>query len=435
MAWLGAGVLLLLTLFFNVCYLYGCGDGLSPWADSYSEAGSLRAAERFANEGFFQNCGLSDLTYGGRYPGVGITGPSGSDPNDPIYHGYPPGPDWISGVQMRFLGPEHPWRLRIFPTAVGMAAASIFLLALIKAMGAGRALFVYLACVLTPMFTNMTHGLHYQGLAFSLLLVQVAMLLVIFARPRPLGVGWLLLSFVLGFLQGWLSFDYCFVVTFAAIPIALLIAPQWDRSVTRTVLLLVMASGLGFCIAHGLHFLQSAFYFGSIRAALEEYAFRARKTYGVGEAFENQSTGLMILHGLIQYARSYLRWSHLFSPISIIVMEATLAAVVLSRASFTVGRRFRLEATFSHGPRVLAGIGSALVIGLLWLFGKPFHAAIHLTFVGRHLFLFYLACSMVLAHTSLRTTWKRARPKRRRQEAARSHRSQALLGASRDVSD
>jgi hypothetical protein len=401
---LGAGALLLLTLLINIYYLYGCGDGLSRWADGYSEAGSLRGAEGFTNLGFFQNCGLSDVSYGHRYPEDGLTRPSGIDPNDTIYHGYPPGSEWITAVQMRFFGAEHPWRLRIFPTAFGMAAATIFLLALIKTIGAPRALFVYLVCLLAPMFTNMTHSLYYHGYAFGLLLVQVAMLLVIFASPRPLRVGSLLLSFALGFVQGWLSFDYCFVVTFAAIPIALLIAPRFDRSVMWTLAFLVVASGLGFGVALGLHFLQSAVYFGSIRGALAEYAFRSHKTYAVAEKLKDYPTGALLLRGLIEYGRAYLRWTQLFSPASIIVTGATLAAVFLSRASFTVGRSFRLVATFAHSPRILAGIVSALVIGLMWLFAKPFHAFNHLAFVGRHLFLFYFGCAILLARTSVRTS-------------------------------
>ncbi len=409
---MGAVSLLLLTLLLNLYYLYRCGDGLSRWADGYSEANALRGAEGFTNEGFLKTRGLPDPTYGHRYPKEGIIHRSGLDPNDTIYHGYPPGSEWICAVQMRFLGAEHPWRFRIFSTAVGMAAATIFLLALVKTIGAPRALFVYLICLLAPMFTNMTHSLYYHGYAFGLLLVQVAMLLVIFASPGPLRAGSLLLSFALGFLQGWLSFDYCFVVTFAAIPIALLIAPQFDRSVMRKLVPLVMVTGVGFGLAIGLHFLQSAVYFGSIQRAIEEYAYRSRKTYGVASKLTGYSKVALLRAGLIQYAQAYLRWTQLFSPTSIIVTAATLAAVFLSRASFTVGRRFRLVATFENRPQLVAGIVAGLVVSLMWLFAKPFHAFNHLAFVGRHLFLFYFGCAMLLARTSVRTSWMRGKPSR-----------------------
>jgi hypothetical protein len=419
---LAAGALLVFTLLIHISFIYRCGDGLSPWADDYSEAGSLRAAERFANEGFFQNYGLSDLGYGDRYPGKGLRRGSGKDPNDPIYHGYPPGPDWLSGLQMRVFGPEHLQRLRILPVTIGMIGASLFLLAMIRTIGADRALLTYLACLLAPMFTNMTHGLYYQGNAFSLLLVQIAVLVLALGRPGPIGARWIALLFLLGFLQGWLSFDYCFVVAFAAVPIALLVAPDGDRHGLRTVLLLVAAPGSGFLSAHGLHFLQSTLYFGGIRGAIEEYAYRARKGYDPGEFYGDHPKWFVIYSGVVIFTKAYIKYTHLFSPASILLTEATLAVAVLSRASCRVGRNLRFRASFSARPRMFAGVATALVIGLVWLFAKPYHAINHVFFVGRHLFLFYFSCCLFIAQaTSLRIDRTRHGRKHRWLERARSH--------------
>ena len=91
-----AAALLGFTLLLNLVWLLYCGDGLSPM-DPYSEAGVVRAGERFAREGFLENFGLPDVTYGDRFPGEGMTEPSGSRPSDPIYHGYPPGSEWLGG--------------------------------------------------------------------------------------------------------------------------------------------------------------------------------------------------------------------------------------------------------------------------------------------------------------------------------------------------
>src|SRR4051812_10406792 len=72
LAWAAAAALLGATLAANLYYARRCGDGLSPYADSYSEANALRAGERFARDGITVNCGLPDVTFGARYPGVGI---------------------------------------------------------------------------------------------------------------------------------------------------------------------------------------------------------------------------------------------------------------------------------------------------------------------------------------------------------------------------
>jgi hypothetical protein len=287
-----------------------------------------------------------------------------------------------------------------------LIAAWALLVAMIRTLGARRAYFVYLACLVAPMFTNMTHGLHYHGYAFSLLLVQLAALLWVFRNLQRLGTRWMASFFLLGFFQGWLSFDYCFLVTFAAVPIALLVARGRERPRPRTVLLLVVLPGLGFVLAHGLHFLQSILYFGSIGEAIEEYAYRGRKTYFAGNYFKGRPEWFVILSGLRLYARAYVRWTGLFSPASIVLSEATLAAVVLSRTSFTVGRSLRLAASFAPGLWALAGVASAGMVSLLWLFAKPYHAVTHLSFVSRHLFLFYFSCCLFIVQaTSLRVAW------------------------------
>ena len=394
-AW-AVAVFLGVTLLIHVAYLARCGDGLSLTGDPYSEANALRAGERFAVEGFTVNRGLPDVTYGRRYPGVGISGSSGTAENDTVYHGYPPGSDWLAGVSIRLFGVAHVGRFRLVPVALGMIAAAVFLGALMRTIGGGRGLFVYLCCLLAPAFTNMTHGLYYHGYALSLLLLEASVLMAAFRRPGRLGAGppaWLGL---LGFLQGWLSFDYCFVVTFAAAPLALLATPAGEPLAWRKVLRLVVAAGLGFTLAHGLHFLQSVLYFGSVHGAVEEYAFRSAKVYG-GAVLEGMSRPEKYLHGLRMYLTAYLRWTSLFSPASFVLGGATVAVFALTRGSVTVGRRFRLDAVLSPRPRDAGALGLALAIGLCWLAAKPYHALNHLIFSGRHLFLFYFASSVVVA--------------------------------------
>ncbi len=271
-----AAALLALTLSVNAVLVLRCGDGLTPIGDAYSEANTIRAAERFAREGFLKTCGLADPTYGSRFPTEGILGPSGSRPDDPIYHGYPPGPEWLAGVYSIVLGTEHVSLFRIFPIALFLTGAALFLFSLSRAIGRGRACIVYAACLLTPIFSWYTHGLHYQGYALGLLLIQISLLIKVMG-PGGTGrahVGTVAALFFMGFCQGYLSFDYCVVTTFAAIPIALVLSPEWGRIRVRSLLVLCAAPGLGFTLAHVLHFAQSAAYMGGIRAALDEYAFR-----------------------------------------------------------------------------------------------------------------------------------------------------------------
>jgi hypothetical protein len=402
--WVAATALALLgmTLLINVYYLVLCGNGLSPVADPYSEANALRAGERFDKEGFTVNHGLPDVSYGRRFPEWGIHGSSGKDAEDAVYHGYPPGSDWLAGVYTRVFGIEHLARFRIIPVAFGMFAAAVFLLALMRTLGAVRGMAVYFGCLLAPMFTNMTHGLYYHGYSQSLLVFELAALMLILRRPGRLGAGPPALLFLLGFLHGWFSFDYCFVATFAAAPIAFLIGPA-DRPVAwRKVLALVLAAGLGFTIAHGLHFLQSVLYFGSAREAVEEYAFRSAKRYGLtASPLERMSKPALLAYGMWMYLRAFFRWTSLFGPAAIVLMEWILGVFVLRRVQARLGRRIMVEADMAPTRRDLAGLALAFLVGTTWLFAKPFHALNHLTFNGRHLFLFYFACCLVIARATV----------------------------------
>lgn len=403
--WLGVACLLTMTLMVHVYFLELCGEGLSPVADSYSEANALRAGERYARDGFLVDSGLPYVSFGNRFPGEGITGEEGR-----VYHGYPPGPDWLAGVYTKVFGVERLSRFRLVPVALGMLASAVFLFGLIQAIGPRRGLAVYLSCLLTPMFTNMTHSLHCHGYVFSVLLLEVGLLLRILSRPGPIGPGWIVLMFLLGFAQGWLSFDHCFLVTFAAVPIALLTTPAGVRPSVKSLLALVFATGVGFTLAHVLHFLQTVTYFGGLSGALQEYASRAGKKYGLtGTELDGLAWHSLVGHGLVQMLVAFLRWTRVFSPASIVVVGLTTLACLLSRASGTLSHRFRVDAHFAPTAGQVCGTIVALLLGTVWLCVKPFHAINHMGFIARHLFLFYLCCGLLIAQaTTLRIGWKQS---------------------------
>ena len=423
-AFAGALALLAATLLINLIYVYRCGDGLSPFADPYSEANALRAGELFAEQGFTVNYGLPDVTYGARYPGKGIKKSSGKEADDPVYHGYPPGSDWLAGVYIKVFGIDHVARFRSAPIAFGMAASIVFLIAMTRTLGAPRALFIYLACLLAPMFTYMTHGLYYHGYAQSLLLLEIAALLLALSKTGPAGVRFPALVFLICFLQGWLSFDYCFVVTFAAAPLAFLISPADAPLDWRKVLILVIVAGLGFTAAHVLHFLQSAVYFGGIREAVEEYAYRSNKRYGLtGSPLEQLSKPALIVQGLRLYWVAFLRYTTLFSPASIVLLVMTAAMLSLRRGTAMLKNGLAFEVDSATRGRDLIGLALAALVSTAWLFAKPFHAMNHLYFNGRHFFLFYFACCLVIARAAEMTIIRGAEEKSFGEES--EHRAKA----------
>lgn len=389
----------LVTALLMLVPLWRAGDGLSAAGDDYSEAGAVRAAERFAREGFGKTAGLPDVGYGERFPLVGLRLPSGIRADDAVYHGDPPGVYWGLGLLMTLGGPDRLAAYRYVSVGLALLACGVLVAALARTLGAGRAAFVYVACLGAPMFTSMAHGLYNHGPTLSLLLVEIAILARMFGRgaARPwelVGLG------VLGLLQGWLSYHYAGLVAFAPVPIALLLTPPGRPVPWRSVLAAVVVAGAGFVLAHVFHFGQSVLYFGSVAEAVAEYRFRSGKQYELaGTALAAGPRGLLVLHGIGLSARVYGRWTHLLAPMSILVSAAWLASLLVTDMAGTILGRWRFAARSSAGSRQILAIVAAIAIVELWVVLMPYHAINHMPFTGRQFFLVYLATALSIATT------------------------------------
>lgn len=368
--------------------------------DGYSEAIVVRAADRFVAEGLAATAGLPDAAYGGRFADMGITGPSGISDDDTVYHGDPPGPHWIAGLGFKIWGGDHLGRTRLVPVALAIAATIYLAQALAAALGNPRALFVLTACAACPMFTNMSSSLYYHGYAVALLMVQIALLLGLFAGhgPQPPTRAWprLVALGLIGLAQGFLSYSYGGVVALAAVPIALLAAAD-ARPIPRALLAwAVVLPAAGFTIAHLIHFGQSVLYFGSVPEALAEYAFRSRKPYGVDP---NLGYVPKTLFGLQLAAVGVFRQTHLFTPASLAVFGLLITTLVVRRAAGTARPHWRWELASRPTRRRLLGLLVAFAAGASWIVLKPSHAITHLQVIGRAFFLPYIACALFLAMT------------------------------------
>jgi hypothetical protein len=367
--------------------------------DAYSEAGVIRAAERFASDGFAVTYGLPDVAYGPRFPRLGLTGPSGPLAGETVYHGDPPGTYWIAGALYRPSGDGVLRRMRMAPIAVAVVATGTFAWALARTMGPTRALIVLVLCLSAPMFTNMSHSLYYHGYGLSLLLMQIAVLVRWFASgglARP--VPYLTALGVIGFTQGWLSYAYCGVVTFAAVPIALLLTPAGRPVPWARLLAAVAAPGAAFVAAHGLHFGQSLMYYGNFDNVIDEYIYRSNKIYWLEAAGVDQGSPWTVrLFGMRELIENFGRWTHLGGPVAFLVAAATLAAIVVRRLSVAIRPGWRVEVVSSVTSRQAIGTLAALAAACVWAVLKPHHMIAHKSVTGRAMFLPYVCCAILLA--------------------------------------
>lgn len=391
----------------QLAYVADKGDALSDFADNNSESNAIRAGESYARRGFTYNYGLPDIAYGKQFPQWGAKidldycGHENGSFDTCVYQHYPPGPDFTVGVLTRFFGAGRAGYFRLFPVSLGILCLGFFAVTLFRLLGPVRAaLIVFVLCRL-PLTQNMMHGLHYQGYALSLLLVQLAVLLRVFLRPASDKEWHFLALYTLGHLQGWLSFDYCFLVTFCAVPIWLL-APEWrSRLLLKRVFGAVFVAGLGFTVAHMLHFMQVMLYRGDgMHGLIEHFREVARARSGTTNwDAELAFPGLFGL--LIRYWTVLLPKSLYFD----LPFTAWIAAVV---AFFLVPFR-KLDAAFGrfvlrvrvHGHHFAAVI-AALAVSSLWIVLMRTHAFVHQHFLPRHYFLgFFVALLAFLASISV----------------------------------
>jgi hypothetical protein len=389
---IGVVVWLLVTQIFVI---RGNPYGLSSTADPYSEANVVRAAKHYAEHGFLTDAGLAHIVYGKRFPKDGwvldlyrFPLPSG------VYTRYPPLPELIAGVLEKTVGYYRLWAWRFVPVLFGLIATAYAFIAFRQVLDPMAAGVMVLLLSIIPMATSHLHGLHFQGYAHAALLIELALLVRILFSGRKPSTAHYLAFFGLGFLQGWLSFEYAFIVTGAAIPLALIAHANDCRVSVRTTLLIVAVSGAGFTVAHILHLLQVAAFYGSMSAALRDFSDRALYRFA-GEAAMPYWQIVPIT--LLKYVEAL--W---FSPNNqhFGALLALLTAVVLSdrmvrlEASGAIRRR-RFTVSLLADQGVVLPVIVAYGVAALWLLVMPSHASIHRHIVPHIFFLAYFVLALL----------------------------------------
>lgn len=385
-------VWLLLTQVFEI---YHIRNGLSPTADPYSEANVIRAAEHYAKYGFLVDAGLAHIVYGDRFRNSGWTQdlyrfplPSG------VYTRYPPLPEIIAGMLEKIVG-YRVWVWRLVPVLLGLAATVYAFAALRRVLDSLAASGMIILLSIVPMVTSHMHGLHFEGYGHAAFLCELALLVrILFLDERPSRGAYMAL-FGLGFLQGWLSFEYVFVVSAAVVPLALVARAHGARVELRTVLLLLAVSGGGFVAAHLLHFLQVATFYGSISAALQDFSGRAAYRFA-GEA---QAPYLVqVAVNLVKYA--VVIWfspnnQHFGALLFIVTLLVILRGMMSARGASGLRTGTRRGPARLSDKRVVLPMVVSYAIAAIWLFVMPSHANIHTHIVPRVFFLPYFVVVLI----------------------------------------
>ncbi|MCX7978594.1 MAG: hypothetical protein N2578_06275, partial [Bdellovibrionaceae bacterium] len=308
-----------------------------------------------------------------------------------VYTHYPPGPDWICGFLTTMFGKGEYGKFRLFPLILTAIALAVLGLSVLRVLSPGAG-FVFLSVLYsTPLVTKGSIVLYYQGYALALLLIQIGLYISKFLHSNQNGGRFdAYFLFALGFLQGWLSFDYFFLVSFSVVPFVFLAGGQIQWPSHRFKIVYYLAPGFGFALAHAIHFLQVVVYYGSFTQALNDFLGAA--SYRAAGALPD-GKGISPILNLKNYLLQYPFDERVFGNMWVFVILGAVLAILIARAKVKTG----ISAEISEGRGEIFAVVSGFVVSLLWVIVMVNHSEIHFDFISRHLFLAAMVVMLVLA--------------------------------------
>lgn len=379
------------TLYFITVFARGqidtahrIGNAPSSEADAPSEVDAISSGMNYYKLGFSSNFGLPDRG-----------GPMGKlylDPNQEadfhsVYKHYPPGPNWLVGIAMVIFGPKNvPW-YRSLPIGFSVAALLATYMLLRGVIGCLLAAVAIVLVLHFPMTTAMMHGLFYHPYALTLLLVQMSF---VFNRLEQASrFSWKALTVIalMGFVQGWLSFDWIF----GAILYPLCVVSCWrDSSKRRQMLKAVFYSVLGFGLAQFLHFCQVWTFYSSFWAAFDDLFGSVKyRILGEGAKLVPENATMTILNTylfrLIPSESQAAQFSWLVPLVSM--------GIVLIVGALSILRPKDASATRWIAPALIS-MAMAFVVSLMWVLIMKNHALEqgHWLFLPRHFIIVLFSC-------------------------------------------
>jgi hypothetical protein len=392
--WLAAFVALCLAgVVYRTWEMRDWGDALSP-VDPYSESNALREVDGFRAQGLWHNAGLGNVLFGPRYPDDGFPTTTGEEREHTltpsgIYTHYPPGPEYLLYLDEAIFGPYPVSRLRLLPLALSAAATVFYGLSVRRRFGAVAGWLVMLASLLVIPFTDANTTVHQLGYVLALLLVEIGVAVGRNSLRWPFAL--------LGFAQGWLSFDVVFlaVLTPLAVELSLpLIYPGYTARLRLAAERCVLAA-TGFACAHLLHFAEVSAFYGSFSGALADLHDSARWRTGY-----DRTNGLSILRGAAHFVVSSYPFSihrdHAFRFLGLTLgVWWPLIAIILYAIEL---RRKRSGLPALHLLRRWSLLG---LIGLgascAWYVVMPNHAFTNAYVLYRHMILCFELWAIFLA--------------------------------------
>jgi hypothetical protein len=376
----------------EIIFIQTFTNDVSPIADGFSEANTTRGGVFFHEKGITAFSGLPDINYGELLPKRGSNGyPGFKKGNSVAYTHYPPGPEYMAWLGFHIVGPGNFNLLRYLPILLSVIIGIFFIRVNFELVrGGNKGVIFVLMLILPPMYSNFMHGLHHQQYAFLMLQLQMSLAGLYITKSK--NAIYLLFFFLLGFMQGYMTFDYAFLASLFIIPFYLFFHLNFS-----TLASIGLCSGIGFTLAHTLHFYQVVNYYGDFQRALSDFAGSAahRAKNAASEAdIPNLKYNAKEI-GPFTVMKDYLyRVAGRGKYLSINLINfiwIILGLKFIKRITFKKGYSFEFEIS----GRDLLALFSAVIISSMWSLVMKQHAHIH-GFIARHYYFCYYFCCLIL---------------------------------------
>ena len=251
---------------------------LSPVVFYFEEQFHVEAAKTFAQFGLDHNAGLATLSkewfietfvYGDKM----IENP---EQDYFVYTHYPSFTDLLAGIGASVFGTEKVYPLRILTLLINSVLLWVFLrhaLALFPQKKVQIGFLVFFTLI-APMGWLSLHAISHHGYALYISLAFIGVMLPVFDTLHPTGtMHSKKLALFFGFLTGLFTFDYFFIALGTPLAVCCLFHGKdafTQKSLRHLWLILGFWTGVGFTLAHTIHFMQVVAYYGSFTTAFQD---------------------------------------------------------------------------------------------------------------------------------------------------------------------
>jgi len=221
---------------------------------------------------------------------------------------------------------------------------------------------------------------------------------------------------MLGFLSGWMGYDFTFCFIGSVLVGRLLVGAMADSnlvSVAKSAARAALFASSGVLVAIVSHIIQNALFFGSVKAAFNDLIGSAAARAGLPIASTlNPEYAQFIRNAALGQGKGangeYPRWDVLgdlwrsfvspeWTNYEVLVM-AFLAVLAVNLCLLVIGRIVTKSCRFAIEPVRIAILGSLVsaVFGCMWFVCMPEHARFHFHFIQRQFFVPVLLVWLVL---------------------------------------